>query len=225
MSKLTKEDLHFFLLKLHSLTGIVPIGIFLAFHLGVNSLRTVGVRQYQFSIDLINNAPFLFGIEILFIYVPLLFHSAIGFYITFAGRINVRRYPYYRNWMYTLQRITGAVVFAFLVYHMGTTVVPKVYYGKGLFDAAPFLIDVMNREFQTWGGRILYLVGIFSAAFHFANGLWGFCVSWGVIVGPSAQRNAGAVFILFGLVLGLLGAVTVIEFSLHPVPVAPSFTG
>ena len=225
MAPLQKEQAYYLLLKIHSLLGIIPIGIFLFFHLAINSLRTVGPLQYQLSIDAINNLPFLFGIEVLFIYAPLLLHSGAGFYIYFSGRRNTFRYRYVRNWLYTLQRLSGAVVFAFLIYHMGTTVVPKLIYGKHLFEAAPFLIDILNAEFQTWSGRIIYLIGIVSATFHFANGLWGFCVSWGIITGKTAQRNASIVFALVGLTLTVLGFATVLEFSLDPVPVSPTVGG
>ena len=219
MDRRTKDQLHFLLLKLHSLTGIVPIGLFLVFHLGFNTLRTVGVDQYRFVIDLINNAPFLIWIELGLIIGPLLFHSVMGFYVIYLGKINVLRYPYPRNWMFTLQRLSGAVIFVFLIYHVGTTVVPKILAGKTQFAAAPFLIDLMNQEFQTWQGRIIYMIGIFSAAFHFANGLWGFCLSWGILAGRSAQRNAGYAFMLAGVVLTLWGLATVLEFSRHPIPV------
>jgi succinate dehydrogenase / fumarate reductase cytochrome b subunit len=225
MGTIPKGQVHFLLLKLHSLTGLVPIGLFLTFHLLINSLRTVGVLPYQWGVDVINNLPFLIWIEIFFIYIPLLFHSFMGFYITQVAKMNVVRYRYARNWMYVMQRLTGAIVFVFLIYHMGTTVAPKIWYGHHLFEAAPFLIDVMNQEFATWTGRIIYLVGILSATFHFANGLWAFCISWGIIVGPRAQRNASVVFMLFGGVLTVFGLATVLEFSLHPVDVEPTFKG
>ncbi len=225
MAKITQDQAHFLLLKVNSLMGLVPIGVFLAFHLGINALRTVGPLQYQLSIDLINNLPFLLGIEVVFIYAPLLLHSMVGFYIYFSGKRNVRHYGYARNWLYTLQRISGVIVFAFLIYHMGTTVAPKLFYGKDLFLAAPFLIDVLNAEFQTWTGRIIYLIGITSATFHFANGLWGFCISWGIIIGQTAQRNASIVFAMVGLALTGLGFATVLEFSLHPVSVTPTVGG
>ncbi|MEE9498803.1 MAG: succinate dehydrogenase [Nitrospinaceae bacterium] len=225
MGSISKGQVHFLLLKFHSLTGLVPIGLFLTFHFLINSLRTVGVLPYQWSIDVINNLPFLIWIEISIIYIPLLFHSFVGIYITQVAKLNVIRYRYPRNWMYVLQRVTGAVVFVFLIYHMGTTVAPKLWYGHHLFEAAPFLIDVMNQEFATWTGRTIYLVGILSATFHFANGLWAFCISWGIIVGPRAQRNASIVFMLFGGALTVLGFATVLEFSLHPVDVEPTFKG
>lgn len=225
MGSIPKGQVHFFLLKIHSLTGLVPIGLFLTFHLLINSLRTVGVLPYQWGIDVINNLPFLIWIEVLFIYIPLLFHSFMGFYITQVAKMNIIRYRYPRNWMFVLQRLTGGVVFVFLVYHIGTTVAPKIWYGYHLFEAAPFLIDIMNQEFATWTGRIIYLVGILSATFHFANGLWAFCISWGIIVGPRAQRYASIVFMLFGGALTVLGLATVLEFSLHPVDVEPTFKG
>lgn len=219
MSELTKNRAHYFLLKLHSLTGIFPIGAFLILHLSINSLRTVGVWQYQLSIDLINNLPFLLWIEIVFIYIPLLLHSIMGFFIMRGGKINVFRYPYPRNIYYTLQRVTGALVFFFLIYHMGTTVGPKLLYGKEQFEAAPFLIDIMNLEFQSWLGRLLYFMGILAATYHFSMGMWSFCVSWGILIGEKAQRNAGIVFAMFGLILTALGLATVAEFSLNPLPV------
>ncbi len=225
MGKITKGQIEYFLLKLHSLTGLVPIGAFLILHLSLNALRTVGVLPYQLSIDALNNLPFLIWIEVSVIYIPLLFHSIMGFYVATIAKSNVFKYSYPRNWMYTLQRLTGGVVFVFLVYHVGTTVAPKLWFGHHLFDAAPFLIDVMNDTFTTWTGRTIYLIGILSATFHFANGLWGFCISWGIVIGPQAQRNAGYAFMLFGLVLSVMGIATVVEFSLHPVSVQPTFGG
>ncbi|PIQ96091.1 MAG: succinate dehydrogenase [Nitrospinae bacterium CG11_big_fil_rev_8_21_14_0_20_56_8] len=219
MGRLRKDQFHLLLIKTHSLTGLIPVGAFLVFHLAANSLRTVGVWQYKLSIDLINNLPFLIWIEIIFIYIPILFHSLVGVYLSFQGKLNVHRYNYGRNWMYTLQRLSGGVIFAFLVYHMGTTVVPKLLAGKEQFEAAPFLISVMNQEFQTLGGRVIYMVGIMAATFHFANGLWGFCMSWGILVGAAAQRNASLIFILFGLVLTVIGFATVVEFSMNPIEV------
>ena len=117
-----------------------------------------------------------------------------------------------------LQRWTGAIVFVFLTYHIATTVGPKWMEGKHLSEAGPFLINLMNEEFQTWTGRVLYFVGILSATFHFANGLWGFFISWGVLVGRNAQRNGAYAFALVGLVLTLWGLATLLEFSLHPIP-------
>ena len=225
MDQRTRDQIHYLILKTHSLTGLIPVGAFLVLHFSINSLRTVGVWPYQISIDIINNLPFLILVEVGFIIIPILFHSLVGFYIYFSGKPNPFRYNYPHNWMYTLQRISGAIIFVFLIYHLATTVVPKVWYGNIQFAAAPYLIDIMNQEFKTWDGRIIYAVGIIAATFHFSNGLWGFCVSWGILIGRRAQRNAGYVFALFGLVLTIMGLATVLEFSLHPVGVEATQPG
>ena len=113
MIRPSKDETHYLLLKLHSLTGIVPIGAFLVIHLSINSLRTVGVWPYQLSIDAINNLPFLLIIEITFIYIPILFHSVMGFYVVRLAKTNVHRYRYPRNGLYTLQRISGAIAVSY----------------------------------------------------------------------------------------------------------------
>jgi len=85
-------------------------------------------------------------IEVGFIIIPILFHSLVGFYIYFSGKPNPFRYNYPHNWMYTLQRISGAIIFVFLVYHLATTVVPKIWYGNTQFAAAPYLIDIITKS-------------------------------------------------------------------------------
>jgi succinate dehydrogenase / fumarate reductase cytochrome b subunit len=48
---------------------------------------------------------------------------------------------------------------------------------------------------------ILYLISVVAASYHFANGLWSFLVSWGITVGPRAQRVSSYVCMsLFALV-------------------------
>ena len=147
MDQRTRDKIHYLILKTHSLTGLIPVGAFLVLHFSINSLRTVGVWPYQISIDIINNLPFLMWIEVGFIIIPILFHSLVGFYIYFSGKPNPFRYNYPHNWMYTLQRISGAIIFVFLIYHLATTVVPKIWYGNIQFAAAPYLIDIMPNIF------------------------------------------------------------------------------
>ena len=50
-------------------------------------------------------------------------------------------------------------------------------------------------------------------AFHFANGLWGFCFSWGITVSRRSQQLAASAFGVVGVVVLLLGLNTVIYFA------------
>ena len=88
-----------------------------------------------------------------------------------------------------------------------------------LFRSSPFSNRYFNGEFQTWQGLVVYTIGIVSATFHFSNGLWGFCVSWGILIGENAQRNGAIAFAMFGLALTVLGMATIAEFNMNPLPV------
>ncbi len=49
--------------------------------------------------------------------------------------------------------------------------------------------------------------------FHFANGLWGFCFSWGITVSRRSQQLAAMVCGALGLAVLVLGLTTVAYFA------------
>jgi succinate dehydrogenase/fumarate reductase cytochrome b subunit len=117
---------HFVLRKLHSLTGIIPIGAFLAFHLFENSLAggLVHLGREEWTRDVvmkIDGMPYVALLEIFVIALPLLFHGIYGAIIWLEGRANPLRYGYARNWMYLVQRISGVVAFVFILTHVWET--------------------------------------------------------------------------------------------------------
>jgi hypothetical protein len=52
---------------------------------------------------------------------------------------------------------------------------------------------------------ILYVVGILSTVFHFANGLWTLGITWGLWTSPAAMRRASWISIAVGVLLGGAG--------------------
>ena len=138
-SKLAKPSFferHYFLMRrLHSLTGIVPIGVFLIAHLVTNSsvlwgkfaLRTEaegktlvegGAYYFQKEVTWINEeVPHLALIEVT-LWVSIAFHSILGVIYALTGRSNVGSYGYADNWRYSLQRISGYVGILFIFYHV-----------------------------------------------------------------------------------------------------------
>ena len=104
-------DRHYFLLRrLHSLSGIFPIGAFLLVHLTTNASIVwgdwlnpahhghAGVETFQHEVDFIYNLPALVLMEWGLLFFPIIFHSVLGMYFAFSGRTNVDRYPYQKNW-------------------------------------------------------------------------------------------------------------------------------
>ncbi len=136
---------HFLLRRLHSLTGIVPIGVFLINHLLTNSsviwggwamrgepvpsatgtgqstgVVTTGAAYFWHEVKWINEGiPHLMLVEIT-LWASILFHSVLGVMYARSGKSNVAQYAYQDNWRYTLQRISGYVGIAFIFYHVAT---------------------------------------------------------------------------------------------------------
>jgi succinate dehydrogenase / fumarate reductase cytochrome b subunit len=51
----------------------------------------------------------------------------------------------------------------------------------------------------------LYAIGVLSAVFHFANGLWTLGITWGIWTSPAAMRRANVVSVAVGLALAAAG--------------------
>ncbi len=57
------------------------------------------------------------GWSCLAFWLPILYHALYGFYIWYRGDSNVAEYPWTGNWMYTAQRYTGGITFAYIIWH------------------------------------------------------------------------------------------------------------
>ncbi|MNE73615.1 Succinate dehydrogenase cytochrome b558 subunit [compost metagenome] len=59
---------------------------------------------------------------------------------------------------------------------------------------------------------VIYVVGVLSAAFHFSNGLWAFLISWGITIGPKAQRISSYICMGLFAVVSALFLLSLIAF-------------
>ena len=108
----------FVLRRLHSLSGIVPIGAFLIEHFISNSEAANGVEAYNGTVKFLTSLPFVHVLEWVFIFIPILYHALYGIYIWYRGDSNVSDYPWTGNWLYTSQRWTGIIAFVYILYHV-----------------------------------------------------------------------------------------------------------
>jgi len=200
---------HFWLRRLHSLSGIVPIGGFLAFHLYENYTATRGADAYNKMTRTLQELPFAVPMEIAIIIVPLLFHGIYGLFVTSTAKPNVISNPYVRNWMYFIQRVTGVIVFAFILFHLWTTRLVQLQDHESLDLFRQVQAAVANPWIYAF-----YLAGILSATFHLANGVWSFSIVWGLTIGPKAQRRMLYVSAAVFLVLSYVGVWGIQAFRL-----------
>src|SRR2546421_12933198 len=108
----------FVLRKLHQLTGIIPLGVFLLEHFYTNSKAMTGASDFNNAVKDLQSIPYILFVEIVGIFIPLIYHAVYGLFITWEARPNNLRYPYPRNWFYTIQRVTGIILFFFITFHV-----------------------------------------------------------------------------------------------------------
>ena len=202
-------DRSFWLRRLHSLTGIVPIGGFLAFHLYENSQALRGADAYNEMTHKLQSTPLAVGAEIFLIALPLLFHGVFGLFITGTAKPNVFTNTHVRNVMYFLQRVTGVIVFAFILFHYWTTRLVQLHDHESLNLFNQVQAAVANPWIYAF-----YIAGILSATFHLANGIWSFSIVWGLTIGPKAQRRMMYISIAVFLALSALGLRSIAAFRL-----------
>jgi succinate dehydrogenase / fumarate reductase cytochrome b subunit len=197
----------FVLRKLHQLSGIFPLGIFLLEHFYTNSKALAGAASFNEAVRDLQSIPYILFVEIGGIFIPLMYHAVYGLVITWEARPNNLNYPYPRNWFYLIQRITGIILFFFILFHVLNFrfgMIPKLN-TISVADRPDLAFDIVSREFQMIPIFLIYLVGITSTVWHFANGIWLFMVDWGITIGERAQRLTGYACIAFGVVLLAVG--------------------
>jgi len=116
----TQPDSSYLLRKLHSFTGLLPVGAFLAEHFWSNSAALVSAEKYNATSEELQTIPFRLIVEWGGIFLPLLFHGGYGIYIWLRGKSNVSAYPWVGNWLYLAQRYTGIIAFAYIGWHLYT---------------------------------------------------------------------------------------------------------
>jgi succinate dehydrogenase / fumarate reductase cytochrome b subunit len=203
----------FILRRLHSLTGIIPVGAFLFEHILISNASAIGGPEaYARQVTFLSNLPLAFFLELFGIWLPIAFHGLYGFYIWYRGDGNTLEYPWSGNWMYTAQRWTGGIVFIYIVWHTYTMrftgidlhAYPGASFGK-----------VQEEVFQP-ALLIFYLVGLLAAAWHFAYGIWLFCAKWGIVSGEKAQKRFLTVCIGFFFLLSGVGLASLYTFRSRP---------
>jgi len=196
----------FFLRRLHSLTGILPIGLYVLVHLGINSFAASGVESYNQIAEFLESLPYLLAIEIPFIWLPILYHSGYGIYIHATGRPNPFQYAYPNNWMYWIQRWSGVVTLVFIGWHFWQTRLANY------LDGQVIEFQMMADIFSDPRWVVFYVVGLVAVSFHLGNGLRTFLLTWGVAVGDRSRRRIAMLCAAFGAFILILSLATIRAF-------------
>lgn len=204
----------FVLRRLHSLTGIIPVGAFLFEHILISNATAIGREgpgAYARQVTFLGNLPLVFFLELFGIWLPIAFHGLYGFYIWYRGDSNTTSYPWTGNWMYTLQRWSGAIAFIYIAWHVYT----MRFIGADLHaDPSLSFGKVQHEVFQT-PLFLFYVIGLVAASWHFAYGIWLFCAKWGIVVGDKAQKRLQIICLAFFVLLTGVGLASLTSFRSH----------
>ena len=192
--------------RIHSLTGMLPLGVFLLEHITVNSFAIAGPDHFRRVAASLGGFPMVAVIELFGIAVPLMIHSVIGCLIaTELPQRGSREWPTRRE---IVQRATGVLLLPYLIYHVWSTrLSPEVTVKHA------DLFDVMHRQVSGAGGLVFHAVGVILAAWHLGNGLPGFLERWGLARTPPAARAAQRIGGTISATLAIAGLAALVAFA------------
>ncbi len=135
---------------------------------------------------------------------------AAGAMITQIRRGNLHdgivAYPYAKNYLYLIQRISAVIIVLFLAFHV---LGMKGLWGGNLefvpADATRSTVRHINSS--VWVAYLVYPIGILASCFHLANGFFTAAITWGLTISSGSQRRWGYVctgLFFFTLLCGFL---------------------
>jgi succinate dehydrogenase / fumarate reductase cytochrome b subunit len=202
-----RDRLHFVLRRLHSITGIVPIGAYVLVHIFFeNAFILGGPGKFDQLVAGIAQIPIpiLLTIEITVLWAPILYHALYGFVVMASADLGTATHFAYRNsLLYVLQRVSGVVAFVFIVWHVYS--LRLSFYFRGVEINYALMHGILSDP--AWFA--FYTIGVLAALFHFCNGIFTFCITWGLTVSERSQALVQRVSLgLFGVLA--LGAVAIL---------------
>lgn len=204
--------------KIHSLTGVVPVGYYMVQHLVLNSYSVAGPAKFNGVLAFFESIPnyVLLALEVVAIWIPLIFHAVYGLFIYARAQPNFigTKYGWSQNRMYTLQRYSGIFIFFFLIYHVVTTTGQKYFRG----DITPLQFNAWHDKLTSFGYvfLLIYLLGVAASCYHLAYGIWNFCIRWGITISDRAQIQVQRFSLAFFVVMTLIGWAALFGFLRKP---------
>lgn len=204
-----QTDHSFLLRKLHSLSGIIPVGAYMVDHIWENSYSLVGSANYNEASHSLQTVPWRLPLEICIIWLPILYHALYGFYVWYRGKINVSQYPWVGNWMFATQRWTGLIAFFFIGWHIYT----ERLLSHGLSTYSSVQADMQNPWFFGF-----FLLGVTACSVHLGVGIWNFVCKWGLAATVKSQRAAGFLGVAVAVILIVMSVMIVVcfRYGWHP---------
>lgn len=187
------------------------MGTFLVFHLYVNASAAQGADAYNVTALRLQRLPLAVWAEVIGIVLPLAFHGVSGLFLTATTSARALSDPPTRGEraMAILQRVTGVVLFPFLLFHLWTTRLVQIRDHESLD-----LFRLMQAALASPWIHAFYIAGTLAATSHLASGLWSASRRWGLAESPLARAAIAVVAAGVFVALSAMGLRAVAAFRL-----------
>jgi succinate dehydrogenase / fumarate reductase cytochrome b subunit len=186
----------FLLARLGSLFSILPLGVWTLLHLWANLAVYSGAHAWQDDVTAHASVASQWLVSF-FVLVPLAWHTVWGIARMLRSRPAVANHGF-SNLRYLVQRLAAIGLFFFLGAHLYLAwLKPRILEGRA--ESFRDLAAHMHHHLPT---TIVYTLGVLAIAYHLANGVWSFCMGWGITVSRTSQDWMERVLVvLFALLL------------------------
>ena len=176
--------------RLQSLSGVLPLVLFVIFHVWEIGAALDGREAFASRLQGIGMASRLI-VQTVVVVIPLVVHVGLGLWRARTER-GAAGYGTIGN--RSLQRVTGLVVLVFIGVHLSHTWL-RVFGGH---DASG-LYELLRLELSTTPFLAIYVVGLAALSLHLGQGMIQFGHTWGLVRTP----RGGRIYTLVAVVLAV----------------------
>ena len=192
--------------RLHVLSGVVPLGVFLLEHLVVMASAMGGQGRFA-AVTGDPTTTVRAGIDVL-VLGALLFHGGYGVFLLLNEKAHAEDDPLRRRGMRILVRVASFVTLLFVVGHLWAL---RLHPPS---DAYTLLTErLSSTAFGIPWVALGYVLGCAATIFHFAYGLVSAPDRWGSPLGEAGRRRALAMSLVIGVALFLVSTATVVSIA------------
>jgi succinate dehydrogenase/fumarate reductase cytochrome b subunit (b558 family) len=190
--------------RLHTLAGVIPLGVFVVVHVLVNATALAGPARFDRIASGLARSPVSPFVDFVFVGIPLAYHALYGLRRVFRRPDDAEAHGYRRPRLDILMRITSAILFVFVIAHtlelrLGRSI-PSIY--------TRLMMELSSTK---WGIPLValgYVIAVAAVAFHLAYGCFAVLESHG-----RASRRAAIASVAGGTLLFLIATSTIIAIA------------
>jgi succinate dehydrogenase / fumarate reductase cytochrome b subunit len=200
--------------RLHSLSGVVPLGVFLVEHLWAVSGAIRGRAAFDARVIWLDGVRFGSVLEILFIGLPLAFHAVYGVVLAFDKKQNPDLYPYKDQRFAFLLRATGVLSLLFIAWHVWELPLQRLLTKIPASDLYDLLVMHLSTTTRGVPWRAIgYFLGLFVTLAHFTYGMISFSFNERNIREELPLRRSMFRWVALGGILFLVGSATILSMA------------